>query len=211
LKKLFRIRARPHNFGKGSKNVNSNSKVLTSAHLPIGRVTAKADNAGGQRSGFETSIEIPSYPGFVAPAAERIVRKLRKSHCIPGKEDDVRTALIEAMANAVVHGNHRDVKKSVRVRCRFEPQNCVSIIVADEGEGFDPNAVPDPTKPENLQSEHGRGIFLMKAFMDEVHFEKHGTEVHLVKKCEGPVQTLVKNYASRISRYVHTRLPHFKK
>ncbi len=191
--------------------MNTNSKVLTSAHLPASRTFANTKEISADTRGFEASLQIPSYPGFVAPAAERIVRKLRKSHCIPGKEDDVRTALIEAMANAVVHGNHGDVKKQVRVRCRYEPQDCVSIVVADEGEGFDPAAVPDPTKPQNLQSEHGRGIFLMKTFMDEVRFEKHGTEVHLIKKCDGPLQTLVKGYASRISRYVHTRRPRLKR
>lgn len=191
--------------------MNTNSRVFTNAHLPASRTFANSKEASANARGFEASLQIPSYTGFVAPAAERIIRKLRKSHCIPGKEDDVRTALIEAMANAVVHGNHEDVKKQVRVRCRYEPENCVSITVADEGEGFDPAAVPDPTKPQNLQSEHGRGIFLMKTFMDEVRFEKHGTEVHLVKKCDGPVETLVKNYASRVSRYVHSRLPRFKR
>jgi len=191
--------------------VNTNSRVFTNAHLPASRTFANSKETSANARGFEASLRIPSYTGFVAPAAERIIRKLRKSHCIPGKEDDVRTALIEAMANAVVHGNHEDVKKQVRVRCRYEPENCVSITVADEGEGFDPAAVPDPTKPQNLQSEHGRGIFLMKTFMDEVRFEKHGTEVHLVKKCDGPVETLVKNYASRVSRYVHSRLPRFKR
>jgi serine/threonine-protein kinase RsbW len=57
----------------------------------------------------------------------------------------------------------------------------VSIIVTDSGQGFDPNAVPDPLVVERLQAEHGRGIHLMKLAMDEVPFERGGTEVHMQK------------------------------
>ncbi|HEY6468058.1 MAG TPA: ATP-binding protein [Candidatus Acidoferrales bacterium] len=181
-----------------------NSKALTAeGHLSLGRTLTAGDlaTAASTRS-FETRLEIPSHVGFITPAVERIIRKLRKSRCIPGKESDVRTALYEAMANAVTHGNREDAKKTVRVRCRYDEAQSVSIVVSDEGQGFDPRAVPDPTQPENLEFEHGRGIFLMKAYMDEVHYEKGGTEVHLVKKCDGPVQTLVKSYAAKLSRFM---------
>jgi serine/threonine-protein kinase RsbW len=57
----------------------------------------------------------------------------------------------------------------------------VSIIIKDEGKGFDPNKVPDPTASVNLESEHGRGIYLMRKLMDEVHFEQGGAEVHMRK------------------------------
>jgi serine/threonine-protein kinase RsbW len=186
--------------------VNSSLKAIAAEHpLSIGRILTSKEKAQDASDGsFETSLQIPSYTAFVTPVVERIVRKLRKAHCIPGKEADVRTALYEAIANAVIHGNHEDVKKQVRVRCRYDARECVSITVSDEGNGFDPRAVPDPTRPENLESDHGRGIFLMKAYMDEVRYEKGGTEVHLVKKCDGPVQTLVKNYASRLSHYFHS-------
>ncbi len=117
----------------------------------------------------------------------------------------MRTALYEAIANAVIHGNREDVKKQVRIRCQYHARECVSISVSDEGNGFDSRTVPDPTCPENLESEHGSGIFLMKTYMDEVRYEKGGTEVHLVKKCDGPVETLVRNYASKLSRYFRSR------
>ena len=99
---------------------------------------------------------------------------------------EIEIAICEALANAVIHGNHEQKSKSVRISCRVEPSHCVSIVVRDQGSGFDPCAVPDPTSPENLGAEHGRGILMMKAFMDEVHFEKGGTEVHMVKNCDRP-------------------------
>jgi serine/threonine-protein kinase RsbW len=185
--------------------VNSNAKALAAAgHLRLSRTLTTNDLATAASSkSFETKLEIPSHIGFITPAVERIVKKLRKSRCIPGKESDVRTALYEAMANAVTHGNHENAKKTVRVRCRYDGAQCVSIVVSDEGQGFDPRTVPDPTQPENLESEHGRGIFLMKAYMDEVRYEKGGTEVHLVKTCDGRVQTFVKSYAAMLSRFMH--------
>jgi serine/threonine-protein kinase RsbW len=59
----------------------------------------------------------------------------------------------------------------------------VSVVVKDQGKGFDPNAIPDPLAAENLRAENGRGILLMKSQMDEVSFEREGTEVHMRKRC----------------------------
>jgi serine/threonine-protein kinase RsbW len=89
-------------------------------------------------------------------------------------------ALHEALLNAIVHGNHEDPAKQVCVRCRCGIDE-VSIVIRDEGQGFDPNEVPDPTAPENIQSTHGRGIYLMKKLMDEVRFEQGGAVVYLRK------------------------------
>jgi serine/threonine-protein kinase RsbW len=134
----------------------------------------------------EFNLEIASEVNSIAPAVDKIVGQIRDSQCLPGKEPDVEMALFEALANAVIHGNHEEKSKKVRISCRQESEDRVHIIVIDQGAGFDPGPVPDPTRPENLEAEHGRGILMMKAFMDEVRFEKGGTEVHLVKKCERP-------------------------
>ena len=61
----------------------------------------------------------------------------------------------------------------------------MSITVGDQGQGFDPNAVPDPSRAERVEAEHGRGILLMKMAMDQVSFERRGTEVHMRK---GPIR-----------------------
>jgi serine/threonine-protein kinase RsbW len=89
-------------------------------------------------------------------------------------------ALREALANAIIHGNHENPRKHVYVLfCRKRDE--VSIAVKDEGQGFDAEKMPDPTSPENAGSVHGRGIYLMKALMDDVRFEEGGVVVHTRK------------------------------
>jgi serine/threonine-protein kinase RsbW len=133
---------------------------------------------------MEMEFGIPSNTAAIAPAVDEIIGEIRRNGWVPGRESDVAVALFEALANAVIHGNKQEVAKQVRISCWHEHKKYVSIVIRDEGTGFDPDAVPDPTAPENLSSEHGRGILMMKMFMDEVRFEKGGTEVHLLKKCE---------------------------
>jgi len=72
-------------------------------------------------------------------------------------------------------------EKTVTICCEVELGSGVSVIVRDEGQGFDPANVSDPTTTENIECDHGRGIYLMRALMDEVHFEQGGTEVHMRK------------------------------
>lgn len=89
----------------------------------------------------------------------------------------------EAAANAVMHGNQYDSTK--RVTATFEVSaTALTIKIADQGVGLDPDAIPDPLAPENLLRSSGRGVFLMRAFMDEVHFRNlnPGTEISLVKR-----------------------------
>jgi serine/threonine-protein kinase RsbW len=95
---------------------------------------------------------------------------------------DVEMALREERANAIVHGNQENPRKRVYVTCRCTTGGEVSITVQDEGEGFDGNTLPDPTTPENRLVKHGRGIYLMKALMDEVRFEQGGSVVCMRKK-----------------------------
>lgn len=88
----------------------------------------------------------------------------------------------EAVANAVLHGNRGDAGK--RVRLTFELSGrALTVRVADQGEGFNAEAVPDPLAEENLLRGSGRGLLLMRAYMDEVHFRTlgPGTEITLVR------------------------------
>jgi serine/threonine-protein kinase RsbW len=104
-------------------------------------------------------------------------------------EDDmmkIGMATREAMVNAVVHGNRYNQNKRVRFSLTTTPER-FTITIADEGSGFDFTHLPDPLAPENLLRTSGRGIFLMRSFMDAVdlrHLESGGTEVTLVKKLE---------------------------
>jgi serine/threonine-protein kinase RsbW len=92
----------------------------------------------------------------------------------------IKLALEEAITNAIKHGNHNDPTKRITIRFRVTPEEAV-IWLTDEGAGFNPDGVPDPTLDENLGKPNGRGIMLMRAYMDEVSFGKCGREVRLVK------------------------------
>jgi serine/threonine-protein kinase RsbW len=129
---------------------------------------------------LELERSLPSEVAAISPFVDRLMLLLRKSGCVPEGENDVEIALREALANAIIHGNHENPRKHVHVRCRCQRDD-VSIAIKDEGQGFDSNKTPDPTAPENTGSVHGRGIYLMKALMDEVHFEEGGVLVHMRK------------------------------
>ena len=132
----------------------------------------------GPRIALEHSL--PSEVTAISPFVDRLILLLRKCGCVPEGLSDVEIALREALANAIIHGNHEDRRKHVHVTCHCEPDE-VSIAVKDEGSGFDTNNVPDPTAPENLESAHGRGIHMMKALMDEVCFEEGGVVLRMKK------------------------------
>jgi serine/threonine-protein kinase RsbW len=124
---------------------------------------------------------MPSDVKAISPLLERVIRLIEESRCVAGEEPAVELALREALNNAVVHGNRLDPGKLVQVYCRCELGKELSLVVRDQGIGFDPDGVPDPLALENLQSEHGRGILLMRSQMDEVSFKRGGTEVHMHK------------------------------
>jgi serine/threonine-protein kinase RsbW len=119
----------------------------------------------------------------ISPFVDKLMVFIKECQCVPGDEIDVEISLREALANSIVHGNHGDPGKHVYVDCRCLPNEEVSIVVRDEGTGFSSTELPDPAAAEQLQSTHGRGIYLMKTLMDEVHFERGGTVVHMLKKC----------------------------
>jgi len=132
---------------------------------------------------LEIEARMPSEVKAISPLVDRLIRIIEESHCVSGEEFSVELALREALNNAVLHGNRLDPGKLVHVYCRCELGKGVSVVVKDQGTGFDPDAVPDPLAAENVEAENGRGILLMKSQMDEVSFERAGTEVHMRKRC----------------------------
>jgi serine/threonine-protein kinase RsbW len=118
----------------------------------------------------------------VDPVVAQVMRVVRDTKCIDGKEDAIELALQEALANAVIHGAKEDPSKVVECVVACDEQRGVLIIVRDPGPGFDPKTIPSCTMGENLYSNHGRGIFLINQLMDEVEFHKNGTEIHMVKR-----------------------------
>jgi serine/threonine-protein kinase RsbW len=121
---------------------------------------------------------IPSDINRISPWVNWLTHLIKWSGCVPGEETAVELALAEALANAIIHGNRMDPDKRVFVRCCCDPGTGVTIVVRDAGRGFAPREIPDTVE---VESEHGRGIFLMKFCMDDVSFEKEGTEVHMRK------------------------------
>jgi serine/threonine-protein kinase RsbW len=130
---------------------------------------------------------MPSEVRAISPLVDRLMRLIEESQCVPGKEFDVELALREALENAVVHGNQEDPKTKVHIRCHCQPGKEISIVVTDQGKGFDFEKTVNNGTTWDPAAEHGRGIPLMKAYMDDVHFERGGSEVHLHKRSPNTV------------------------
>jgi serine/threonine-protein kinase RsbW len=93
----------------------------------------------------------------------------------------VHLSVEEALVNAIRHGNQLCPEKVVRFECRIAP-DALWVQISDQGEGFDPADVPDPTDPEQLEAPSGRGIMLMRNFMSKVDFSNGGTTVTMEKQ-----------------------------
>ena len=130
----------------------------------------------------ELQQSFPSQVEAISPSVDQVMGFVRNFQKADGSASEIETALREALANAVVHGNGENPRKRVYVYCRCYMDGEVSITVRDEGRGFDKNTVPDPTTPENRLLTRGRGIYLMEALMHEVSFEDGGAVVHMRKK-----------------------------
>lgn len=114
---------------------------------------------------LKTSIfEIDNLPNYLNEA-------LAGLNVNSDKYNNILLAVTEAVNNAIIHGNKNDIKKEIELEF-VVTDNYIKITVTDEGEGFDLDKVPDPTLPENLLSEHGRGIFIIKHFVDELKVVK---------------------------------------
>lgn len=141
---------------------------------------------------------------LISPFVDWLMSLIARSRCVGGKEEFVELALREAVSNAILHGNRLEARKLVHVRCCCEGAKGVFIVVRDQGHGFEPNTVPNPLAVENLQAENGRGIHLMKLAMDEVSFERGGTEVQIRKQSgteqKIPAQRMQKRIVRRFLR-----------
>ena len=135
---------------------------------------------------IELRQSFTSRAAIISPFVEQLMRFIAlfmmKFASAKETEDQIESAVREALANAVIHGNQENPKKHVHVSCRCSMDGEVLITVRDEGEGFDIRAVADPTVPQRLLLPEGRGLHIMKALMDEVSFEENGTVVHMRKR-----------------------------
>jgi serine/threonine-protein kinase RsbW len=131
----------------------------------------------------KTQTTLESSLDSVDKAEALVLAEAAKGGLDEEEQHNIGTAIRECMVNAVVHGNRYNKKKVVHLDIE-RSKDALTVVIGDEGEGFDVNALPDPLAPENLLRQSGRGLLLIRAFMDEVDLHPRpggGTEVRLVK------------------------------
>jgi serine/threonine-protein kinase RsbW len=137
-----------------------------------------------QLTGESQTLELASNPESIS-VVERMIEDIRNRYNV--SEDmfgNMLVAITEAVTNAIYHGNKSDASKKVSINCTHTPNNIV-FTIADQGSGFDYYNLPDPTSPENLEKECGRGIFLMKHLADQLIFSEEGRVVEMNFKITG--------------------------
>ncbi len=126
-------------------------------------------------------VNMPADAEAVAAVVDSISETLERLEVPEQKRFEVALAVQEALANAVVHGCGNDRSKQIRCRLKSDPQGRIVIIVTDPGPGFSPDLQSDPKRGENLYADHGRGVYLIRQLMDEVQFERSGSEIRMWK------------------------------
>ena len=124
-------------------------------------------------------LDVPSDLGMVGDAVELVASHLPPGTLSPRRISfNLRTALAEALGNAIRYGTGEDPDRVVRVRVELG-RGFVRIHVVDDGRGFDTRRLPDPTHPDNLEREYGRGLFVIKHLVDDVAFNEKGNGICL--------------------------------
>ena len=129
-------------------------------------------------SDLHTNLTLPSHPQNVSQVEPFVHTVAKRYHLSPDTHGNILISLTEAVTNAILHGNGSDDNKYVSISLRRK-KDALSIRVSDEGPGFDPCHVPDPTSPECLEQCGGRGLFLMRNLSDECHFTRGGSTVEM--------------------------------
>ena len=127
-------------------------------------------------------IEIQASVEAIEPVVGKIMAVVDEFGCAVGHEFEVDLALREALSNAILHGCKSDPKQAVCVSVGCAKPMGILITVRDPGDGFDPTSIASPIIGQNIYSSHGRGIFLINQLMDEVHFDRGGTEIRMIKR-----------------------------
>jgi serine/threonine-protein kinase RsbW len=130
---------------------------------------------------LETSMVIASDLKAAREVEEAVLREVGRYAYSEASVFSIRLAMEEGLNNAIKHGNRYDPNKGVQVTLEIDDRRVV-ISITDQGQGFDPAGVPDPTRDENLEKPCGRGIMLMRAYMDEVWYNSRGNQVWMIKR-----------------------------
>ena len=133
---------------------------------------------------YPAEVVIPSDPAEARRVQEEIETALKGQQYPDRDVFSIKLAVEEALVNAIKHGNQMDRSKKVHVACRAHADR-FEVQITDEGPGFDPQDVPDPTAPENLERPCGRGLLLMRSYMTEVVYHDRGRAVRMSKLLNG--------------------------
>lgn len=130
---------------------------------------------------IRANITVSAEPGSISAVVNAVSAIAAEMKCAAGKEFEIETALREALANAILHGCGNDRTKQVQCCVACDQSRGMILVVRDPGQGFEPASIPSPVVGQNLYSEHGRGIYLINQLMDQVWYERGGTEIHMRK------------------------------
>jgi len=139
----------------------------------------------GSKTPTYHKMVVESTLSATAAVTEQILSELQANNFSQEDIFAVHLALEEAFLNAVKHGNKMDPEKKVRIEFAVDGDK-VEMSMTDDGSGFEPGAVPDPRRGENLYRTEGRGLLLMRSYMDVVEFNERGNGVRMVRYREKP-------------------------
>jgi serine/threonine-protein kinase RsbW len=144
-------------------------------------IKKKPGDGAGHSFPLHFEMKIAADINAISPVVDGVMHLVSDLEYAKGKEFEIEIALREALANAVLHGAKADSTKKIEFSVTGDKDRGITIVVRDPGEGFDPNIISPPTAEQNLFSDHGRGIYLINKFMDEVRYERNGAEIHMRK------------------------------
>ena len=127
----------------------------------------------------KVDLKLPGDVQAISPIVGKVMAIVTEMGCAAGREFEIELALREALANAIEHGSGHDASKEIQCCVACDHARGMLIVVRDPGPGFDPASIPSPVLGQNLFSTGGRGIYLINQLMDEVHYDKGGTEIHM--------------------------------
>jgi len=143
------------------------NESITSCEFDVSNLLVKLD------------VTLPGDISAVSSVIQKIMTVVSEMGCAAGREFEIELALNEALANAIKHGSANDPSKQIQCCVACDHARGMLVIVRDAGPGFDPASIPSPVVGQNLFATGGRGIYLINQLMDEVRFEKGGTEIHM--------------------------------
>jgi anti-sigma regulatory factor (Ser/Thr protein kinase) len=144
---------------------------------PLRLCVRRSPASGGTGAATLVTLRLPSEVECIEEAVELVTRHCLAGHDAPHKTRfRLQVVLSEALSNAIMRGNREERGKWVDIRAELGPE-VIQLVVTDEGTGFDPAAVPEPIRPEQLDEANGRGLYLIRKLVDEVSFNEQGNSI----------------------------------